>query len=67
MKKPLTNEEQVAYIKKNKRIVCDNEEAAKNFLLKYKYINVITPYKLSFCIGRDKDNKHIYNESNFSE
>lgn len=68
-KKPLSIEEQVDYLEKNKRVVyneCDKEQA-KKILLRYNYINVITPYKHRFALKnkkgitiRDDNNNHIY-------
>ena len=70
-KKPLSIEEQVDYLEKNKRVVYNecSKEKAKNILLRYNYINVITPYKHRFA---EKDNtgevikkngSHIYNRN----
>jgi len=66
-KKPLTIDEQIEYLKKNKRIVFNqiSEDEAKTILLKYGYINVISPFKYIFA---DKKNgipvkvngRHIY-------
>ena len=68
-KKPLSIEEQVDYLEKNKHVVyneCDKEQA-KEILLRYNYINVITPYKHRFALKnkkgitiRDDNNNHIY-------
>lgn len=70
MKRPLTLEEQIQYLKENKNVVfnvCSEEEAEK-ILLAHNYINVITPFKYNFCSGLDSENKHIYpREVDFQE
>jgi hypothetical protein len=46
----LTLDEQLEYLKKNKRVVFNTvtEDEAKEFLLVHNYINVITPMKLQY-------------------
>lgn len=46
-----TLDEQIQYLKENKR-VCFNvidEKSAKDILFKYNYINIITPFKHHFA------------------
>ena len=61
-------EEQIEYLKNNKR-VCFNvidEKNAKDILFKYNYINVISPYKHYFAKLNNKkevikmDGNHVY-------
>lgn len=68
-KDPKTVDEQIQYLKDNKRIVFNNvkEDEAKDILIKHNYINVISPFKYIFAEkGKDgnpiKDSKgrHIY-------
>ncbi len=67
-KKPLTIDEQIEHLKRNKRVVFNaiSEEEAKVILYECNYINVITPFKHFFFkkykgkTVKDKDNKHIY-------
>ena len=66
-KKPLTVDEQIEYLKKNKRIVFNNisEKDAKEILLKFGYINVISPFKYIFAdkvkgIPVKINNRHVY-------
>lgn len=75
--KPAKNaQEQVEYLKANKRITFNSihEEQARDILFKYNYINVITPYKHRFSkCDKDgnevkNDGKHIYERDvEFSE
>ena len=68
-KKPLSIDEQIEYLKANKRVVFNqvDEKTAALILYEFNYINVITPYKHYFtlkdakgvCI-RDKNGKHVY-------
>lgn len=76
LKKPLTIDEQIEYLKNTKRVVFNeiSEEKAKEILSKYGYINVITPFKFYFAKRngwleeRDENNKHIYERDiDFSE
>lgn len=50
-KKALTVQEQIDYLKTNKRVTFNeiNEDTAKKILLKYNYVNVITPFQKKFC------------------
>ena len=68
-KKPLTIDEQIEYLAKDKRVVYNmmSKEDAKDVLSRYGYINVITPFKFHFAKTdkngneiRDSENKHIY-------
>lgn len=72
-----TTKEQVKYLESTKRVVFNDisKEEAENILLRYNYINVITPYKHHFAKTNEKheviksgDNKHIYERDvDFSE
>ena len=64
-KKPLNLNEQIEYLSLNKRVVFNkiSKEEAKEFLLRYNYINVITPFKFKF-FKKDKDYRPIYNDGN---
>lgn len=63
-----TTEEMVEYLKQNKRIVFNkiDKKQAEDILLKYNYINVITPFKHKFArldINREvvkENNRHVY-------
>lgn len=68
-KKPLSIEEQVDYLEKNKHVVyheCSKDKAMQ-YLYCHNYINVISPFKENFArrdennnIVRDKNGNHIY-------
>ena len=62
-KKPLTLDEQIVYIGINKRIVFNvfSKEKAKEFLLRYNYINTITPFKYNFF--RKHNNQPVFNNN----
>lgn len=75
-KKAKILEEQIEYLKENKRVQFNviNEEDAKDILFKYNYINVITPYKHRFAKLNNKkevikvDGNHVYEKDvEFSE
>lgn len=60
---------QIQYLKDNKRVVFNNisENEAKEILIKYNYINVISPFKYKFAQKgkdgnpiKDSEGKHIY-------
>ena len=64
-----TISEQIEYLKTNKNVVFNDisEEEAKDILLKYNYINVITPFKHRFAkldskkqVIKDDRGNHIY-------
>lgn len=63
-----TTEEMINYLEENKRVVYTlmGKDEAKEILLKYNYINVITPFKHVFArkekneVIKDKDGNHIY-------
>lgn len=61
LKRPRTLDEQVAYLKENKRVVFHKccVADAKEYLLKYNYINIITPFKHRFG-SKGSDGKHVY-------
>lgn len=68
-KEPKTIEEQIQYLKEDKRVVFNDisEIEAKEILTKYGYINVISPFKYHFA-EKDKsgnvlkiNNRHVYN------
>lgn len=71
-----TLDEQIQYLKENKR-VCFNvidEKSAKDILFKYNYINIITPFKHHFAKLSNKkevikeNGHHVYeNNIEFSE
>lgn len=67
-KTPLTIDEQIEYLEKNKRVVYKkmSKEKAREILMVDNYINVISPFKYMFA-KKDKnkkiikkDNRHIY-------
>lgn len=68
-KKPLTLDQQIKYLKEQKRIVFESisEDEAKQVLLHSNYINVISPFKYIFAKKdkegipvKDNKNNHIY-------
>lgn len=70
-KEPKTIDEQIEYLKQDKRIVFNDISIneAKNVLTKYGYINVISPFKYFFA-EKDKngnviktDGRHVYNRN----
>lgn len=56
LKKPKLLKDQISYLKDEKNIYFDriDEEEAKDLLLRFNYINIITPFKFYYFI---KDNK----------
>ena len=72
-----TISEQIEYLKTNKNVVFNDisEEEAKDILLKYNYINVITPFKHRFAkldskkqVIKDDRGNHIYeNQVDFAQ
>lgn len=71
-KKPLTIEEQVDYLEKNKHVVYNitTKQEAKIYLYNHNYINVVSPFKERFArhdeknaVVRDNDGNHIYDYS----
>lgn len=71
-----TLEEQIEYLKSNKRVRFNiiDEKSAKDILFKYNYINVISPYKHHFAKLNSKkevikvDGNHVYERDvEFSE
>lgn len=71
-----TLDKQVEHLKENKKVLFNilNEEQSKEVLLRYNYINVISPYKHKFALLDEKqqvvkiEGKHIYErEVEFSE
>lgn len=72
-----TTKEMVDYLNSSKNVVYNtlSKEEAESILLKYNYINVITPFKHIFArknekgeVIKDVNNRHIYdNEIEFSE
>lgn len=71
-KKPLTLNEQLDHLKANKRVVFNDgavdEEIAAEYLLRYNYINLISPFKHDFHKGKNQFGKHVYDEDiEFSE
>lgn len=59
--KPAKNaQEQIEYLKTNKKITFNSthEQQARDILFKYNYINVITPYKHHFS-KFDKDGNEV--------
>lgn len=68
-----TLDEQIQYLKENKR-VCFNvidEKSAKDILFKYNYINIITPFKHHFAKLSNKkevikENGHHVYENNMN-
>lgn len=67
-KQPLSLEQQITYLKNNKRLVYSSikEDEAMDTLLRNNYINVISPFKYAFAKKDDKgvviklNNKHVY-------
>lgn len=68
-KKPLSTIEQIEYLSKNKRIVFEETIKSRDLLLRYNYINVVSPFKHIFARNnsndpyksdRDENHKHIY-------
>ena len=68
-KKPLSIEEQVDYLEKNKHVVYNecSKDKAMQYLYCHNYINVISPFKENFArrdennnIVRDEKGNHIY-------
>lgn len=68
-KQPLDVKQQIEYLSKNKRIVFEETIKSKDLLLRYNYINVISPFKHIFARNssndpyksdRDEYHKHIY-------
>lgn len=61
----LNIDEQIEHLKKNKNIDFEeNEEDAKNYLLKHSYADVITPVKVLFSSGYCEEKKcHLYDTS----
>lgn len=68
-KKPLSIEEQVDYLEKNKHVVYNecSKDKAMQYLYCHNYINVISPFKENFArrdennnIVRDENGNHIY-------
>ena len=64
-KKPLKIEEQIQYLKDNKRVIFKNEseEESKEYLLINNYINVISPFKYEF-FKKDKNGNPIKGKFN---
>jgi len=62
MKRPLSIEEQIEYLKGNKNIVFSDMDKAKEYLYKYNYLNLISAYKYMFHNGKDDNDSHIYPE-----
>ena len=63
-KKPLSIEEQVDYLEKNKHVVYNecSKDKAMQYLYCHNYINVISPFKENFA-RRDKNNNVIRDEN----
>ena len=68
-KNPKTVDEQIQHLKINKRVVFNDisEDEAKDILIKYNYINVISPFKYIFSEKgkdgipiKDSEGRHIY-------
>ena len=51
-------DEQIEYLKNNKRIFVDEED--KHWFFDVNYISLINPYKELFSNGKSKDGSHIY-------
>ena len=65
MKTYKTIDEQVEYLKDNKKIIVEDDQ--KSFFSERHYSSTINPYKEFFASGRDRFNAHIYkNMTNFS-
>lgn len=68
-KPPLTLDEQIEKLAKYKRVVYKkiNKKQAKEYLLKYNYTDLITPFKYNFCewkskyeVLKDENGNHVY-------
>lgn len=67
-KPPLTIDQQIDHLKKDKRVVFNeiSEAEAKDILARFGYINVITPFKYLFArregemVVKDSNGHHIY-------
>ncbi len=75
-KKPRNIDQQVDYLEQYKNVTYNvlTKEEAKEFLFRYNYINVITPFKHQFALKDNKGNvikshdKHVYpRDIEFSE
>lgn len=53
-------DEQIEYLKENKKIKVSPEE--KKYFEQRNYVELINPYKELFCYGRNEKNKHIYKD-----
>lgn len=61
-----TIDEQIKYLKENKKIIVDDED--RHWLQDVNYISLINPYKEIFANGKNQEGKHIYtNFVNFKE
>lgn len=61
-----TIDEQIEYLRKNKRIIIDEED--KHWFKDINYITMVNPYKELFSNGKDTNGNHIYTTNiNFKE
>lgn len=61
-----TVDEQIQYLKDNKKIIVDDED--RHYLEERNYISLINPYKVFFASGRNNEGRLIYKkQSNFKE
>ena len=68
-KPPLTADKQVERLAKFKRVIFKkiNKQKAQDYLIKYNYTDLITPFKYNFCkwknekeVVKDQNGNHIY-------
>lgn len=78
IKYPKTLSGQIKHLRDKKKVVFNviNGKLAENYLLRYNYINLISPFKYNYCelsendinVPKKVDGKHIYSkETEFSE
>ena len=61
-----TIDEQIEYLRENKKIIVDEED--KHWFKDINYISMINPYKELFSNGKDAYGNHIYTtDVNFKE
>lgn len=68
-KKPLDVDQQLVYLQENKNVDINNKTSARTLLIKYGYLNLVTPFKHNFAekiqnskyeCKKDTYGKHIY-------
>lgn len=61
MKKFLTHDQMIDYLKENKKIFVSSEYS--NIFVERNYISIINPYKTLFAYGKKKDGSHYYKDN----